>query len=175
VTSYRATYRRLWTYILGVPTSRLPHAQSAQSYCAAVQNHCDSGQADKIPALVGTGLQSTSVLVYLLAMFTLLFSSAFFFWIFFLQWLFDPIPGHDLPVRDFGITLIGPITLGRSPLDERSARRRERSLKTNNTQQRPVLPAGFETTVPASFRPQTHALDRAVTGIGFSLRISKDI
>jgi hypothetical protein len=27
-------------------------------------------------------------------------------------------------------------------------------------------PAGFEPTIPASERPQTHALDRAVTGIG---------
>jgi hypothetical protein len=28
-------------------------------------------------------------------------------------------------------------------------------------------PAGFEPTIPASERPQTHALDRAATGIGF--------
>jgi hypothetical protein len=27
--------------------------------------------------------------------------------------------------------------------------------------------AGFEPTVPASERPQTHALDRAATGIGY--------
>jgi hypothetical protein len=27
-------------------------------------------------------------------------------------------------------------------------------------------PAGFEPTIPVSERPQTHALDRAVTGIG---------
>ena len=27
-------------------------------------------------------------------------------------------------------------------------------------------PAGFEPAVPASERPQTHALDRAATGIG---------
>jgi hypothetical protein len=30
-------------------------------------------------------------------------------------------------------------------------------------------PAGFETTIPASQRPKTHALDRAVTGIGVYL------
>jgi hypothetical protein len=29
-----------------------------------------------------------------------------------------------------------------------------------------MLPAGFEPTIPASERPQTHALDRAATGIG---------
>ena len=28
-------------------------------------------------------------------------------------------------------------------------------------------PAGFEPTIPASERPQTHALDRAATGIGW--------
>jgi hypothetical protein len=104
------------------------------------------------------------------------FCTTFSLEFFFFQWRFDPIPGHDLPVRDFGITLIGPTTLG-SPLDERSARSRDRSLKTHNNQQRQtsVLPAGFETTVPASFRPQTHTLDGAVTGIGFSLDISRDI
>jgi hypothetical protein len=31
-------------------------------------------------------------------------------------------------------------------------------------------PALFEPTVPASERPQTHALDRAATGIGFKLQ-----
>jgi hypothetical protein len=29
-----------------------------------------------------------------------------------------------------------------------------------------MLPAGFETTIPVSERPQTYALDRAATGIG---------
>jgi hypothetical protein len=29
-------------------------------------------------------------------------------------------------------------------------------------------PAGFEPTIPASKRPQTHALDRAATGIGIN-------
>jgi hypothetical protein len=29
-----------------------------------------------------------------------------------------------------------------------------------------MFPAGFEPTIPASERPQTHALDRAATGIG---------
>jgi hypothetical protein len=30
-----------------------------------------------------------------------------------------------------------------------------------------MLSAGFEPTIPASKRPQTHASDRAATGIGF--------
>ena len=29
-----------------------------------------------------------------------------------------------------------------------------------------MLPAGFEPAIPARKRPQTHALDRAATGIG---------
>jgi len=34
------------------------------------------------------------------------------------------------------------------------------------TQLGTVLPIGFEPTIPASERPQTHAFDRAATGIG---------
>jgi len=43
------------------------------------------------------------------------------------------------------------------------------TLTTNNTHQRQAAlpPAGFETSIPASDRPQTNALDRAATGIGF--------
>jgi hypothetical protein len=41
---------------------------------------------------------------------------------------------------------------------------------THNTRKRQIsLPlAGFEPTIPASERPQTHALDRAPTGIGYT-------
>jgi hypothetical protein len=31
-------------------------------------------------------------------------------------------------------------------------------------------PVGFQPTIPASARPQTYALDRAVTGIGFCMK-----
>jgi hypothetical protein len=33
-------------------------------------------------------------------------------------------------------------------------------------------PAGFQPAIPASERPQTHALDRAVIGIGFDEKIT---
>jgi hypothetical protein len=58
-------------------------------------------------------------------------------------------------------------TLGRTPLDEGSARRRDVCLTTHNTRKRQtsMSSAGFESTIPASERPQTHALDRAATGI----------
>jgi hypothetical protein len=32
-----------------------------------------------------------------------------------------------------------------------------------------MVPSGFELTIPAKERPQTHALDRAATGIGYAL------
>ena len=46
-----------------------------------------------------------------------------FFFLFF--WRFDSIPGRGLPLRGFEITLFGHTILGRTPLDELSARRRD--------------------------------------------------
>ena len=55
-----------------------------------------------------------------------------------------------------------------TPLVERSAWRRDLYLTTHNTHNRQTsMPlAGFEPTIPANPRPQTHALDLAVTGTG---------
>jgi hypothetical protein len=68
-------------------------------------------------------------------------------------------------------------TLGRTPLDEGPARRRDLYLKTHNiqTRQTSMPPAGFEPTIPASERPQTHALDRATTGIGREEHITTNL
>jgi len=59
-------------------------------------------------------------------------------------------------------------TVGRTPLDEWSARRRGLYLTTHNSHKRQtsILPVGFEPTVSAGERPQTYALDRAATGTG---------
>jgi hypothetical protein len=59
-------------------------------------------------------------------------------------------------------------TLGKTTLDEWSARRRDLYLTTHNTHKRHTStpPAGFELAIPASERPQAHALDRPATGIG---------
>jgi hypothetical protein len=59
-------------------------------------------------------------------------------------------------------------TLGRTPLDEGSARRRDLYLTTHNTHktQTSMPPVGFEPAIPASEQLQTHALDRAATAIG---------
>jgi hypothetical protein len=60
------------------------------------------------------------------------------------------------------------ITVGRTPLYEWSARRRDLYLTTHNTHNRQTSmpPVGFETTISAGNRPQTYALDRAATGTG---------
>jgi hypothetical protein len=64
--------------------------------------------------------------------------------------------------RGFTITL-RHTTLGRTPLDEWSVLRRDLYLITHNTHNRhtSMPPAGLEPEIPASERPQTHALDRA--------------
>jgi hypothetical protein len=55
-----------------------------------------------------------------------------------------------------------------TPLDEFSARRRNRYLTKHNTRKRQtsMLPEGFEPAIAASERPKTHALDRAATETG---------
>jgi hypothetical protein len=75
-----------------------------------------------------------------------------------------PRPPH---YPEFIITL-RHTTLGSTPLEEWSAQRRDLYMITYNTHsgQTSMLPAGFEPTIPASERPQTHALDRAAIGIG---------
>jgi hypothetical protein len=81
----------------------------------------------------------------------------------------QPLGGLGLLIfRGFAITHFRHTTLGRTPLNEWSARRKDLYPTTHNTHKRQISmpPAGFETTIPASERPQTHALDRAATGIG---------
>jgi hypothetical protein len=58
-------------------------------------------------------------------------------------------------------------TLGRTPLDEGPARRRDLYLTSHNTHKRQTYmpPVGFEPTILVSERPKTHASDRTATGI----------
>jgi len=74
-----------------------------------------------------------------------------------------PWPPH---VGGSAITLTHT-TLDRTPLGEWSARRRDLYLTTHNTHksQTSMPSAGFESAIPASEGPQTHALDQATTGI----------
>jgi len=66
------------------------------------------------------------------------------------------------------------ITVGRTPLDEWSARRRDLYLTTHNTHNRQTsMPlVGFEPTISAGERPQTYASDRAATGKGNKMQLS---
>jgi len=59
------------------------------------------------------------------------------------------------------------ITLGGTPLDEWSSRRRDLYLTTHNSHSRQTsMPPGvFESTIPASERLQSHTLRRAATVI----------
>jgi hypothetical protein len=57
-------------------------------------------------------------------------------------------------------------TVGRSPLDEGSARRRDLYLTAQTLYKTNIHEHPFEPTIPASARRQTYALDRAATGIG---------
>jgi len=75
-----------------------------------------------------------------------------------------PGPSH---FRGFMI-ILRHTTVGRTPLDEGSARIRDLHLTTHYTHKRQtsMTPAGFEPTIPATDRPQSHSLDRVATGIG---------
>ena len=76
-----------------------------------------------------------------------------------------PGPPH---CRGFTITL-RHTTLGGTPLDERSARRRDIYPTTYYTHKRETAmpPEGFEHAIPASEWLQTYTLDHSATGIGF--------
>ena len=60
------------------------------------------------------------------------------------------------------------ITVGRAPLDEWLACRRDLYLTTHNTHNRhtSISPVGFEPIISAGERPQTYTLDHVATGSG---------
>jgi hypothetical protein len=65
-------------------------------------------------------------------------------------------------------------TLGRTPLDECTARRTDLYLHNTHKIQASIPPAGFGPGIPASERPQTHALDRAAIRIGIRVNYPGD-
>jgi hypothetical protein len=81
-----------------------------------------------------------------------------------------PLVGQGLLVVDAWRSH-SDITLGMNPLDEWSAQHRDLYLTKYNTHKRQtsVFPPRFEPTIPEGERRQTHALDRAATGMGFHL------
>jgi hypothetical protein len=79
---------------------------------------------------------------------------------FFFPMIRQPLGGLGrLIFRGFTITHIRHTTVGRTPLDEWQARRRDLYLTTHNTHKRQTSmpPVGFEPTILVSERPQTHA------------------
>jgi hypothetical protein len=88
--------------------------------------------------------------------------------------LFFTMPHHPLSrpgsphYRGFTIKL-RHTAVGRTPLDEWSARHRDLYLTTHNTHNKhPCPPVGFEITISVGERSQTYALDCAATGTGRS-------
>jgi hypothetical protein len=71
-------------------------------------------------------------------------------------------PGLLVSSRFHGHTHSRHTTIGRTPLDEGPARRKDLYLTTHNTHKRKtyMLPVGFEPTILVSERPKTHALER---------------
>ena len=80
----------------------------------------------------------------------------------------QPIVGQVLPIIKASRShSVRHVTLGRTPLDEWSARHRDLYLVTHNTHRRQTSMhlAGFEPAIPPCELPKTHVLDRAVAGI----------
>jgi hypothetical protein len=80
----------------------------------------------------------------------------------------QPLGGLGLPIfRGFVITLyfFRHTTLGRTPLDEWPARRKDLYLTKHNTHKRQTSmpPAGFEPTIPAIERPYMIFLHKLIT------------
>ena len=93
---------------------------------------------------------------------------------FFLLWRCDPTRVMAFSFLMFLDHTQRHTTVGRTRLEELSARRRDFYLTTHNTQhsqQMPMPPVVFEPTISAVERPQTYALDRAVTGTGIYIYI----
>ena len=89
---------------------------------------------------------------------------------FFALWHYGPTRAMAFSFTRFLDHTQRSTTVGRTPLDEWSARRKDLYLTTHNTHNRQTdihaPPVGFETTISAGERPQTYPLDRADIGTG---------
>jgi hypothetical protein len=88
----------------------------------------------------------------------------------------SPLWARASHYRGFAITH-RHTTLGRTPLDEWSARRRDLYLTTHITHKRQTsMPlAGFEAAIPASERPQTHEVTLVKYRYSWSIRIDRTV
>jgi len=83
--------------------------------------------------------------------------------------IFSPFGGPGPSHYRGSMITLRHTTVGRTPLDERSAHRRDLHLTTHNTHnmQGSMLSVAFEPAIPASQRQHTCALEQAATGIGY--------
>jgi len=86
----------------------------------------------------------------------------------FFFWCQQPLLGQGLIIHEVSNHTQRHTTVGMTPPDEWSARRRDLYLTTHNTYNRGTSspPVGFEPTIPVEERPQIHALDRKATWAG---------
>jgi len=86
----------------------------------------------------------------------------------FLLWRCDPMRAMASSFLRFLDHTQRRTTVGRTPLDEWSARRRDLYLTTHDTHNRQISmpPVRFKPTISADKRPETYALDCAGTGTG---------
>jgi hypothetical protein len=94
---------------------------------------------------------------------------------YFLLWRCDPTRVMASSFLRFLDHIQRRTTVGRTPLDEWSARRTDLYLTTHNTHNKKTSmpPVGFEPRISAGERPQTYVLDRAATGTGCYIILSK--
>ena len=93
---------------------------------------------------------------------------------FFFSWLNSP-SGPTPSLWSSSIT-IRHTSIGKTPLSERSARRRDLyQTKSQHSRETDIHPVGFQPAFPASKWPQTYTLDLAVTGICEHLIIVPEI
>ena len=81
----------------------------------------------------------------------------------------QPLVDQDLIIEVSRLHSDTPHSVGLlSTSDQPDTEHRDLYLTSHNTDKRQIsmTPAGFEPTIPASERLQTHALDRTATGIG---------
>jgi len=129
---------------------------SIQLHCVQSKTECDGSSYTRLQRVLFLLVQSSPVLLL-----QLLKTVPVHKWIFFLVALW-PNAGYGLLIHEVLDHTRRRATVGRSPLDQWSARRRDLYLTTHNTHKRQTTmpPAGFEPTISAGERPQTHALDR---------------
>ena len=125
---------------------------------------CTANQISRYTCILT--LHTCSYVKYTYAYITATYTNIYLF--FFLLWRCDPTRVMTSSFLRFLAYTQRRTTVGRTPLDEWSARRRDLYLTTHDTHNRQISmpPVGFEPTISVGERPQNYALDRAATGTG---------